>query len=126
MICRLLRSIHQAQQYNKHVKGTILSVGDRVLVTNKSERGKRKLADKWEDGVFTVVDVNPDIHVYKIKDATGRMKVVHRNLLLEVNFLLIPGITEGSSPTETDQSLTSAESDQNNYGVDQAACAIQT
>lgn len=72
------------------------------MVANKSERGKRKLADKWEDGVFTLVDVNPDIHVYKIKDATGRRKVVHRNLLLEVNFLPIPGIDEGSSSTEPD------------------------
>ncbi|XP_016112414.1 LOW QUALITY PROTEIN: uncharacterized protein [Sinocyclocheilus grahami] len=116
---------HQAQQYNKRVKGTLLSVGDGGLVANKSERGKRKLADKWEDGVFTVVDRNPDIHVYKIKDAAGRTKVVHRNLLLEVNFLPIPGIIEGSRPTETDQPLTSAESDQNNYGVDQATVPSQ-
>lgn len=36
---------HQAQQYNKRVKGTYLAVGDRVLVANKSERGKKKLAD---------------------------------------------------------------------------------
>ncbi len=114
---------HQAHQYNKRVKGTHLSVGDRVLVANKSERGKRKLADKWEDGVFTVVDVNPGIHVYKIKDATGRMKVVHRNLLLEVNFLPISGIDEGSSSSEPDQPLIVVESDQNE--VDQTTMPSQ-
>lgn len=96
-----------------------------VLVANKSERGKRKLADKWENGVFTVVDVNPDIHVYRIKDATGRTKVVHRNLLLEVNFLPIPGIDEESSFSETDQPLICAESNQDDYGVDQAPMASQ-
>lgn len=38
------RHSSQAQQYNKFVKGTYLSVGDRVLVANEGERGKRKLA----------------------------------------------------------------------------------
>ncbi|KAJ8362598.1 hypothetical protein AAFF_G00367730 [Aldrovandia affinis] len=37
---------HQSDQYNKKVKGLPLSVGDRVLVANKSGRGKRKLADR--------------------------------------------------------------------------------
>ncbi len=94
------------------------------MVANKSERGKRKLADKWEDGVFTVVDVKPDIHVYKIKDATGRTKVVHRNLLLEVNFLPILGIDEGSNSSEPDQPLIFVESDRND-GVDQATMPSQ-
>lgn len=53
----------QARQYNKRVRGTYLIVGDRVLVANMREQGKRKLADKWEDRVYTVVGVNPGIHV---------------------------------------------------------------
>ena len=80
---------HQARQYNKRIKGTHLSFGDRKLVANKGGRGKKKLADKWENQVYTVVAVNPDIHVYKIKDVSGNAKVVH-NLLLEVNFLPFP------------------------------------
>ena len=103
---------HQAQQYNKRVKGTYLSVGDRVLVANKGERGKRKLADKWEDGVYTVVGVNPNIHVYKIQDAEGHEKVVHRNLLLEVNFLPLPGLCQGEDSCAIDTLLDSEESDQ--------------
>lgn len=112
---------HQAQQYNKRVKGTYLSVGDRVLVANKSERGKRKLADKWENGLYTVVDVNPDIHVYKIRDGEGRTRVVHRNLLLRVNFLPISSVDEGLRPSEMDQPLIGADSDKNDPGVEQTA-----
>ncbi len=56
----------QARQYNRRVMGTYLSAGDRVLVSNKGERGKRKLVEQWEDKVYTVVDVNPSIHVYKL------------------------------------------------------------
>lgn len=107
---------HQARQYNKRIKGTYLSVGDRVLVANKSERGKRKLADKWEDGVYTVVGVNPDIHVYKIQDAAGHTKVVHRNLLLEVNFLPLSGMDRAEDTCASDQSFISEESDQDNVG----------
>ncbi|KAJ8389524.1 hypothetical protein AAFF_G00119140 [Aldrovandia affinis] len=32
---------HQARQYNKKVKGVSLQVGDRVLLANKGERGKK-------------------------------------------------------------------------------------
>lgn len=57
----------QARGYNRRVKGTHLNVGDRVLLANKGERGKKKLADKWEPTVYTVVDRNPQTHVYKLE-----------------------------------------------------------
>lgn len=69
--------------YNKRAKGTYLSVGDQVLVANKSEHGKRKLADKWEDGMYITVGGNPSIHIYKIQDATGHTRVVHRNPFID-------------------------------------------
>ncbi|KAL2104330.1 hypothetical protein ACEWY4_001198 [Coilia grayii] len=78
---------HQAEQYNKRVKGLALSVGDRVLIANKGCRGKRKLADKWEPEVCTVVAAKPSLHIYKVKDSDGNQRVLHRNLLLSVNFL---------------------------------------
>uniref|UniRef100_A0AAV2MMH4 ribonuclease H n=1 Tax=Knipowitschia caucasica TaxID=637954 RepID=A0AAV2MMH4_KNICA len=99
---------HQATQYNKRVKGTYLSVGDCVLIANKGERGKRKLADKWESKVYTVIDTNPNIHVYRISDAEGNERVVHRNLLLNVNFLPLPEIRNESN--DTDLSLVSDNS----------------
>ncbi|KAJ8332253.1 hypothetical protein SKAU_G00427360 [Synaphobranchus kaupii] len=78
---------HQSGQYNKRVKGLPLSVGDRVLLANKGGRGKRKLADKWEPAVYTVVASKPHLHIYKIRDCNGQVRTVHRNLLLSVNFL---------------------------------------
>lgn len=87
---------HQADGYNKRARGTHLNVGDRVLLANKAERGKRKLADKWEPTIYTVTDRNPQTHVYKVRDEGGRTKVVHRNLMLDVSFLPIlePGREE--------------------------------
>ncbi|KAI5089736.1 interleukin-1 receptor accessory protein-like 1-A isoform X1, partial [Silurus meridionalis] len=79
---------HQARTYNRIHKGVNIEVGDRVLLANMSERGKRKLSDKWEGVVYTVVDRDPRTHIYKIKHpVSGQLKVVHRNLLLCVNFL---------------------------------------
>ncbi|KAF1377084.1 hypothetical protein PFLUV_G00218260 [Perca fluviatilis] len=77
----------QAQGYNRKVKGTHLNIGDSVLVANKGERGKKKLADKWNATVYTVKDRNLQTHTYKLEDGTGSTKVVHRNLLLDISFL---------------------------------------
>ncbi|KAK0148851.1 Transposon Tf2-6 polyprotein [Merluccius polli] len=78
---------HQCDQYDKRVKGQSLSVGDRVLLANKGVTGKRKLADKWKPSVCTVVAAKPALHIYRIRDQDGCERVVHRNLLLQVNFL---------------------------------------
>lgn len=78
----------QAKNYNRKAKGSPLTVGDRVLLANRGEKGRRKIADKWESTVFEVKSVKPGINVYRISDpVTSREKVVHRNLLLPVNFL---------------------------------------
>lgn len=36
----------QAKNYDRKAKGAPLLVGDRVLLANRGERGKRKIADK--------------------------------------------------------------------------------
>lgn len=77
----------QAKGYNKKARGTCLNIGDRVLVANKGERGKRKLADKWDPVVYTVVDRNLQTHTYKLKNEKGSVRIVHRNLLLDISFL---------------------------------------
>ncbi len=66
--------------YNRKVKGCPLTVGDRVLVANRGERGRRKVADKWESSPYEVVVVYPEINVYRIREINSdKVRVVHRN-----------------------------------------------
>lgn len=74
-----------ADLYNRKVRGAPVEVGDRVLLANKGERGKRKLADRWESTLYVVVEKDSNIHVYKT--STGHEKTVHRNLIMQVSFL---------------------------------------
>lgn len=63
-----------------------------MLVANKRARGKRKVANRWESTVYTVIEKNSQTHTFKICDTlTGRERILHRNLLLLVNFLPIQG-----------------------------------
>ncbi|RXN37938.1 Retrovirus-related Pol polyprotein from transposon 412 [Labeo rohita] len=80
----------QADLYNKKTRGCRIEIGDQVLLANKGERGRRKLADKWESTPYIVVALNPQCHTYRIRNThTGQEKTVHRNLLLQANFLPI-------------------------------------
>ncbi|KAL0194549.1 hypothetical protein M9458_008121 [Cirrhinus mrigala] len=87
-------------------KNKTTSPANQVLVANKGCRGKRKLADRWEPVVYTVVASKPSIHIYRISDQAGNEGTVHRNLLLQVNFLPLPdtdsdgyGREDARSPT---------------------------
>lgn len=101
---------HQAQVYNRRVKGGQIVCGDRVLLVNKGERGRKKLADRWENVVYTVTDTDSKTHIYKILNpVTGQTKVVHRNMLLCVNFL--PIMAEAVSESVSLDSSYSVECD---------------
>uniref|UniRef100_A0A3B3SR39 Integrase catalytic domain-containing protein n=1 Tax=Paramormyrops kingsleyae TaxID=1676925 RepID=A0A3B3SR39_9TELE len=78
----------QTDLYNRRTKGCDIEMGDQVLLANKGERGRRKLADKWESIPYIVVSKDPKCHVYHIRNtSSGHVKVVHWNLLLQANFL---------------------------------------
>lgn len=97
----------QAYIYNRTVKGVEIEPGDRALLANKGERGHKKLADRWGDMVYTVVNRNPRTHTFEVRDPIlGQSKVVRRNLLLCVNFLL-PEADDSASP------ISSFASDEN-------------
>ncbi|XP_026091333.1 uncharacterized protein LOC113064674 [Carassius auratus] len=90
-----------ADLYNRRVKVGPIDVGDRVLLANKGARGKRKLANLWEDTVYTVVGLNADSHTYRIQHSgTGVVKTVHRNLIMPVNFLPLPDDDLEGEPSE--------------------------
>ncbi|XP_032402446.1 uncharacterized protein LOC116708623 [Xiphophorus hellerii] len=77
--------------YNRRVRGVPVEVNDRVLLANKGERGKRKLADRWDSTVYVVVGKDDESHTFRIQNpTTGQVKVVHRNLIMSINFLPLP------------------------------------
>ncbi|XP_062376121.1 uncharacterized protein LOC134064271 [Sardina pilchardus] len=99
----------QTRLYNRKANGPMIEIGDRVLVANKKERGKRKVADRWESIVYTVTEKNPQTHTYKIQDTvTGRERIVHRNLLMLVNFLPIQDMPRSSQSAHSMSSVASS------------------
>lgn len=104
--------------YNRRVKGSSLAVGDRVLLAVRGEKGRRKLSDRWESVPYDIVSVRPDINVYRIKDTlTGKEKVVHRNLLLPVDFLNFNGDDTASCIMESDLGVPADDSGQGSVAV---------
>uniref|UniRef100_A0A672HB92 Gypsy retrotransposon integrase-like protein 1 n=1 Tax=Salarias fasciatus TaxID=181472 RepID=A0A672HB92_SALFA len=76
-------------RFDKHVVESTLKEGDRVLVRNVQLRGKHKLADRWESGVYKVLKQCGDLPVYTVKPETGEgpQRTLHRDLLLPCGFL---------------------------------------
>lgn len=103
--------LRQTEHYNKKVKGRDIEEGDYVLLANKGERGRRKLADRWDSTLHVVLSVDPRCHTYRIKNTrTNQEKVVHRNLILQSNFLPIeePNSEQSHTDHETDESESDA------------------
>lgn len=98
----------QEKAYNTKLKTTCLNIGDRVLLANKGERRKRKLADKWATTAYTVKDRNLKTNTYMLEDSDGNTKEVHCNLVLDISFL--PMVT-------TEEELCDAK-------VEEGLCAI--
>ena len=74
-------------RYNSHLRGHQLQSGDRVLVKRVYfGEGKHKLEDFWEEDVYVVIDCHPDVPVYTVKreNGKGRIRRLHRNMLLPV------------------------------------------
>ncbi|XP_008417507.1 uncharacterized protein LOC103470669 isoform X2 [Poecilia reticulata] len=99
--------------YNRKVRGSPVEIGDRVLLAKKKGRGKRKLADRWENVVYTVLDKNDTSHTFKLQNAsTGQEKIVHRNLLMPVNFLPLEGaLLQEEVDVSSESGLLTADGD---------------
>ena len=79
------------KNYDQKIFGANLSVGDRVLVRNLSERGGTgKMRSHWEQDVHVIVSkMNDDLPVYAVRPEKGggRERVLHRNLLFPCDHL---------------------------------------
>ncbi len=93
----------QRGNYNKKARAAVVEVGDLVLVKVVAFDGKHKIADKWEQDVYVVLEKRKDLPVYVVQkdDGSGPKKTLHRNLLLPISGLPIPGI---GGKKQTDES----------------------
>ena len=85
------------RRYDRRVRGAVPVVGDRVLVKNIGQKGKHKLANKWQKDVYLVVGQNdPNLPVYQVQkeSGAGNVRRVHRNLLLPLALPLEPTVTD--------------------------------
>lgn len=75
------------QRFDLSVRNSDLQPGDRVLVKNVGFTGKHKLADKWEEQAYIILEKpNPEIPVYVVRreDGKGSKRTLHRNMLLSL------------------------------------------
>lgn len=80
----------QKNYYDLKVRGNNIKLGDRVMVKIVAFEGKHKLANRWEEEPYVVLDrPNPDIPVYVVRkeNVEGRKRTLHKNLLLPIGTL---------------------------------------
>ncbi|KAG1930478.1 retrotransposable element [Pimephales promelas] len=67
---------------DRKVGGSSLQVGDRVLLANRGEKGKRKVSDEWDSVLYEVQSVRPEINVYRIKDVQTELRHQQQQTLI--------------------------------------------
>ena len=90
--CNDRARVTQKKHYDKKCTGSVLSVGDRVLVRKLAFQGKHKIADRWEPNAYVVVaQPNSTVPVFQVKreDSRGETRTLHRNVLLPIGTLPI-------------------------------------
>lgn len=71
------------RNYDKKIRCSKLEIGDRVLVRQKTFKGKHRVQDKSEDNTYIVADQpakNTPVFTAQ-KEEGGRLKTLHRNML---------------------------------------------
>ncbi|XP_060585420.1 myb-like protein X [Ruditapes philippinarum] len=78
----------QKEQYDIKAKAARINIGDTVLVKILRYEGKHKIADKFEEEVYEVIDQPiPDVPVFKLRSIKSKKeKTLHRNHLHPVNY----------------------------------------
>ncbi|KAL5006250.1 hypothetical protein ScPMuIL_015056, partial [Solemya velum] len=92
-------------EYDRRQRGSPLSVGDHVLVRKVGLKGRHKLADKWEEHPYVVIEQpNTDIPVFKVRHIDGHStKVLHRNMLLPLGEKTTTTVHTTDALTELDR-----------------------
>jgi len=111
----------QRQKANHDLKAraAILEVGDRILVKILAVKGKCKIADKWEECPYLVLEQpNVEIPVYRVQreDRAGQVRTLHRKHLLPFGSLPVISRVDGGpqQPSDSDNDPIPELDDTNN------------
>ena len=110
----------QKRAYDNRTKGAYIHVGDRVLVKVVSFDGRHKLADRWEEIPYEVIEQpNPEIPVYKVRKENGEgpVRTLHRNLHYPISTSLDMPVDE-TLPEVQNRKLRSDTNNVQNQGSD--------
>ena len=79
-------AVNMKKRFDRKANAVILEPGDKVLVRAGPAVGRRKIMDRWESKLFTVVSqVAPGTPVYNVTSDDGDNRVLHRSRLLSVD-----------------------------------------
>ena len=82
---------NQKRLYDRNTRGIMLQIGDLVLVRQLGLKLKHKLADKWEDDIYQILDKDTSLPFYKVKkeNGNGRIRTLHHNHLLPITWPIL-------------------------------------
>ena len=92
--------------YDKNIRGPQLQQKDIVLVKIVAHKSRHKLQDKWEPEEYVVVEQPiAGTPVYRVQPVTGgKIRTLHRNLLLSLGVKLEPDYDSDDSILDEDDS----------------------
>ena len=82
---------NQKRLYDRNARGIMPQIGDLVLVRQLGLKGKHKLADKWEDDIYQILDKDTNLPFHKVKkeNGNGRIRALHRNHLVPITWPIL-------------------------------------
>ena len=87
--------------YDRKVRCSKLEPGDLVLVKRFGFKGKHKIQDRWENQIYEVLEFchsSPLVFRIRKEDGTGKIRILHRNLLLPLRTRILD--EESPPPTK--------------------------
>ena len=98
--------------YDRRVRCSQLSPEDLVLVKRMAFKGKHKIQDRWEHDIYEVLDNcrhSPLVFRVQKEDSTGKIRILHRNLLLPLRTRIPEEDIEPPSPPTSPSSSQVAD-----------------
>ena len=102
-------ALRHKKRYDRRSRGVDLLPNDLVLVRKVAFTERHKIQDRWEEGEYLVIArPDPFLPVYKVQPVNGgKVRTLHRNLLLPLGLQLKSKVEENSSKDEGNRGTTS-------------------